>query len=95
MESKKVQNTISQFVNSIPTTVVDHCMPPQVAVEDVNGDGQLELVVADRSGNIECYTADGRVLWQTRLSSSCTSGPQVADLRLRGAMDIAVASDDG
>ncbi|KAI0227711.1 hypothetical protein LSAT2_021785 [Lamellibrachia satsuma] len=67
----------------------------QVAVEDINGDGQLDLVAADRSGNVECYTADGHVLWQTRISSSCTSGPQVADLRLRGAMDITIATDDG
>ena len=64
-------------------------------MEDINGDGQLDLVAADRSGNVECYSADGRVLWQTRISSSCTSGPQVADLRLRGAMDITIATDDG
>ena len=68
---------------------------PQVAVENVTGDGQPEMIVADRSGNVECYAADGQLVWQTRISKSCTSGPQVADLRLRGAMDVAVASDDG
>ena len=68
---------------------------PQVAVENVTGDGQLEMIVADRSGNVECYAADGQLVWQTLISKSCTSGPKVADLRLRGAMDVAVASDDG
>ena len=64
-------------------------------MEDINHDGQLELVVADVSGDVTCYAADGRELWKTHISASCTGGPLVADLRLLGTMDIAVATNDG
>ena len=64
-------------------------------MEDVNRDGQMELVVADVTGHVTCYGADGRELWKAQISGSCTGGPLVADLRLLGTADIAVATDDG
>ena len=37
----------------------------QVAVEDVNNDGLLELVAIDKLGNVLCFNRDGNEIWES------------------------------
>lgn len=41
----------------------------QVAVGDINGDGQLELIAADARGNIAAFTAKAEELWERHVAS--------------------------
>ena len=41
----------------------------QVAVGDVNGDGQLELIAADARGNVAAFTAKAEELWERHVAS--------------------------
>ena len=42
----------------------------QVAVGDVNGDGQLELISADARGNVAAFTAKAEELWERHVASA-------------------------
>ena len=44
----------------------------QVAVDDINGDGALELVAVDLRGNCAAFSADGTELWERHLRSQLT-----------------------
>lgn len=41
----------------------------QVAVGDINGDGQLELIGADARGNVAAFTAKAEELWERHVGS--------------------------
>ncbi len=53
----------------VPDTAVRRA---QVAVEDINGDGALELVAVDLRGNCAAFSADGTELWERHLRSQLT-----------------------
>ena len=40
----------------------------QVLVEDVNGDGKLEICAGDANANVACFDTEGREVWETRIS---------------------------
>ena len=42
----------------------------QVAVGDINGDGQLELISADTRGNVAAFTAKAEELWERHVASA-------------------------
>jgi hypothetical protein len=39
-----------------------------VLVDDVNGDGEMELVVTDSNSNVACYNSKGQEIWDSRIS---------------------------
>ena len=59
-----------------------------LAAADVNGDGRVELIAADRGGHLVCLADDGDVLWQTTHKSGFNTAPAVADLDGDGQPEI-------
>lgn len=53
---------------------------------DVNGDGNIELVVGDRDGNLYAYQSDGELLWHHELTPFFGSDSSVNDITI-GALD--------
>lgn len=53
---------------------------------DVNGDGNIELVVGDRAGNLYAYQSDGELLWHHELTPFNGSDASVNDITI-GALD--------
>lgn len=43
----------------------------QVTIADVDGDGQLEMLLADSSGTVACVRHDGTECWSKRLEGAC------------------------
>ena len=41
----------------------------QVAVSDINGDGQVELVAADTRGNVAAFSIKAKELWERHVGS--------------------------
>lgn len=42
----------------------------QVAIADVDRDGQLEMLLADSSGTVACVRHDGTECWRTRVEGA-------------------------
>jgi hypothetical protein len=47
-----------------------HEIQAQVAVADLRGGPDLEMIVGDLAGNVVCLTLQGDVLWDARCPSS-------------------------
>lgn len=47
----------------------------QVAVGDINGDGQLELISGDKRGNVAAFTAKAEELWERHVGSEVSQVP--------------------
>ncbi|XP_022103687.1 protein DEFECTIVE IN EXINE FORMATION 1-like [Acanthaster planci] len=67
----------------------------QITVEDLDGDGHLEMVVMDTSSNVMCLDVTGKELWDSQISGSSSAGSRVADINRDGSLDIVIATNDG
>ena len=67
----------------------------QVLVADVNGDSKLEIVAMDTSANVMCYDTSGKVVWESGVSGTSSSGARLADVNLDGALELVITTDDG
>lgn len=67
----------------------------QVAVEDVTGDGFLEMVVGDDSGNIVCVNHKGVRLWEQETQVSIESSVRFANLYSDESMEIILVTKFG
>jgi hypothetical protein len=64
-----------------------------VALADLDGDGDLEVLAADSStGTLFCLDGAGKVQWKHKLPNSTDSPPAVADLDNNGHPDIVVGT---
>lgn len=68
-----------------------------VAVSDVHGGSDLEMIVADMGGNLVLVNAEGDILWDAKLSGSLPHTPTVGDVDGDGKLDIVAVAvgDDG
>lgn len=64
-----------------------------LALADINGDGSLEIVTGDRSGNVICLNGAGETLWLYKGQHGVNQSPAVADLTGDGSMSVLVGGD--
>jgi hypothetical protein len=74
-----------------------HEIVAQIAVADIMGGPDLEVIVCDQGGNVVIVDILGEVLWDTKLSGSLPHTPTVGDVDGDGKLDIVVVavSPDG
>ncbi|MBI4615213.1 MAG: PQQ-binding-like beta-propeller repeat protein [Planctomycetes bacterium] len=66
------------------------------AAADLDGDGGVEVVIADSAGRVTCLSAGtGDRLWEYDLGSGVEAGPVVADLDGDLSLEILLATVDG
>ena len=64
-------------------------------MEDLDGDGRLEMVILDTSSNVMCIDTVGKELWDNQISGSSSAGSRVADINQDGILDVVIATNDG
>jgi len=65
-----------------------------LAAADITGDGQIELIAADRGGHLVCLDDDGASLWMTTHKSGFNTAPAVADLNGDERPEILLGTTD-
>jgi hypothetical protein len=69
-----------------------HEIQAQIAVADIRGGSDLEIVVADMGGNLVLVNQEGEILWDVQLSGSLPQTPTFGDVDGDGSLDIAVVA---
>ena len=67
----------------------------QVAVADVDGDGEPELVAADTRGSVAAFRFSGEEAWETHLASLIAQGVTIGDVDGDGRMEVVVGTSSG
>ncbi|XP_078000278.1 uncharacterized protein LOC144452928 isoform X2 [Glandiceps talaboti] len=67
----------------------------QIAVEDIDKDDGLEILVTDTGVNVVCLSSHGKVLWDRSLSGSSSAGSRIADINSDGVLDVVIATNNG
>jgi hypothetical protein len=71
-----------------------HSIVAQVAVADVLGGADLEIIVGDMAGNLLVISPQGEVIWDRILSGACPITPTIADIDGDGQVDIIIPTVD-
>ncbi len=66
-----------------------------IAVDDVDGDGAVELIVSDANSNLVCLDNNGIVKWETSFVGVAESSASIADVNQDGTLDVVLATDAG
>jgi len=67
----------------------------QVAAEDINGDGNLELIVCDTNSNVIAYSLTGEEIWESRISGYPNQPVTIGDVDGNGVLDLVVGTTEG
>lgn len=67
----------------------------QVAVGDIFGNGKLDLVVGDYSGNVYCVDGEGVRVWERELGEGVSASARLVDLGRDGRLEVVVATING
>jgi hypothetical protein len=66
-----------------------------IAVEDVNGDGALDMIAVDAKGNVFCFDKHGEEIWENHVSGFVSVHPTIGDINGDGILDVVLATSDG
>ena len=69
-----------------------HEIQSQVAVADVAGDMDLELIFGDMGGNVLCVSGSGDILWDAKVSGGVSQTPTIGDVDGDGDLDVVVTA---
>mmetsp|Transcript_36612 Transcript_36612/g.46648 ORF Transcript_36612/g.46648 Transcript_36612/m.46648 type:complete len:884 (-) Transcript_36612:93-2744(-) len=64
----------------------------QIAVADIHGDANLEMIVVDTQGHLVVVNGEGEVVWDKRVSGAGQSAPVVGDVNGDGYLDVVLAT---
>jgi len=67
----------------------------QVVAEDINNDGQLEIIVSGTAGNVVCYSNSGDEIWDNMVSGMNESPISIGDINGDGNLDVVVGTFSG
>nr|XP_054758978.1 uncharacterized protein LOC129265025 [Lytechinus pictus] len=67
----------------------------QITVDDLDGDGILEMIVLQTSGDVTCLSRHGDKVWSSKISGGSMPGSRLADLDGDGVMDVIIPTSDG
>lgn len=68
-----------------------HQIQAQIAVADLHGGSNLEVVVADMAGNLVLVDVDGEVVWDLKLPGTLPFTPTIGDVNADGKLDVVIA----
>lgn len=66
-----------------------------MVVAELLGDGKLQLVTVDPSGNVACHDREGRLVWEAEVSGPVISGMRLSDVNGDGRVDIVITTQEG
>lgn len=66
-----------------------------IAVEDLNADGFLEMVVMDSRGNVLCFDHKGQEVWSALISGFASQAATFGDVDGNGILDVVVGTVSG
>jgi hypothetical protein len=69
-----------------------HEIQSQVAVADVVGDLNLEIIFGDMGGNVICLGATGELIWDAKVSGEVSQTPTIGDVDGDGDLDVVVTA---
>ncbi len=74
-------------------TTLNHSIrqsPPSLG--DIDGDGTLEILIGDSSGNLYCLDSAGEQVWAIPVGDAITTTPNLCDLEGDGTPEIIISS---
>ncbi|XP_780158.3 protein DEFECTIVE IN EXINE FORMATION 1 isoform X2 [Strongylocentrotus purpuratus] len=81
--------------SGFPVRLEGGAITGQITVDDLDNDGNLEMIVLQTSGDVSCFSNHGNKMWSSKVSGGSMPGSRLADLDDDGVMDVIIPTRDG